>query len=103
MYNQDKVHFHSCLGVVSVSEQTSITTSLVGLCAFGFVVNVVLFSSVFVSFLQVMLALSAHLGSLEAEKQKLRAQVNVSQSQKRLPEAEKHCIILLHFLPSHVF
>lgn len=33
--------------------------------------------------MQVMLALSAHLGSLEAEKQKLRAQVSISQTQTR--------------------
>lgn len=42
-----------------------------------------------------MLALSAHLGSLEAEKQKLRAQVNISQTQM------KTTFILLHPLSSH--
>lgn len=43
-----------------------------------------------------MLALSAHLGSLEAEKQKLRAQVNISQTRQEI----KTKFILLHHLPS---
>lgn len=47
-----------------------------------------------VSLLQVMMALSAHLGSLEAEKQKLRAQVSSSSTFTALS-----CALLL-FLPS---
>lgn len=67
-----------------------------GLCAFRSVLSVVLLCCFCLSFIQVMLALSAHLGSLEAEKQKLRAQVNISQTRQEI----KTTFILLHHLPS---